>query len=172
MKRRRRLVAELGVAVFVIASTVAALFITREPDRLREAITRIRKLPAVDEASIARELGRYAVHGVRLVRRFEIGDHLESDDGEDFGQFKPAQHRFGGNKDLLTPALVTDLRRGEGIVFLEGTRWAVPDATRPLRAQGWCLLFTIPEGQDRFSYVTVGFGGGVPGWKSSELESR
>lgn len=118
---------------------------------LRRAVWRIRAewsrsgpqdLDARARVAFAPSTVRY----FRCVPRLEIGDHLESDDAEEFQKFKPLG-RLGGKRDLLTAEVVALLDRDEGLVgFRNGEAVAVGRAD-DLTAFASCLIFTMPTGR-------------------------
>jgi hypothetical protein len=140
------------------------------PGSVRSGIAKVRAAWLRRQYASFEELVRtsfesVAVSYVRYVTKVEIGDHMESDNSEDYHQFKPGG-RFGGSRDILTREVYQSLDNGEGIVAMEGQeRVLVPKKSDDLLSLGQCLIFTLPEaakapeGKNRWEcYVVVAFG--------------
>jgi hypothetical protein len=132
------------------------------PDALRRGIARVREAwraqPGADLGdAVAAAFDPVPLSYVRHVRKVEVGDHLESDNGEEFAKFKPLT-RLGGKRDLLTPEVHGLLSEGGGVAGVT-TDWVfvAPDADDDLRRYGKTLIFTLPDGPAWSSYVVVGF---------------
>jgi hypothetical protein len=125
--------AALPGAVRAAIGAIRSAWLKREYGNVEEGI---KKAFAAVDVEVT-----YAHYAPKLA----VGDHLESDNGEEFLKFKPLG-RLGGKRDLLTQEVVDALNEGEGIVGLDWERAVVPKRTHDLFGHGKCLVFTLPHG--------------------------
>jgi hypothetical protein len=139
------------------------------PGALRRGIERVREARLNRDDSSVEEMIRKAFEPaeltyVRFVPTVQIGDHLESDNDEEFQKFKPLT-RLGGNRDLITEEVYKGLCEGDGIVGFDGRlTLVVPDKADDLTSLGRTLIFTLPDGTVQADgrpkwekYVVLGF---------------
>ena len=139
------------------------------PGGLRGGIERVRAGYLMRKDADVEELVRESFKPAELtyvhyVPTLEIGDHLESDNDEEFQKFKPLT-RLGGNRDLITEEVYKGLCERDGMVGFNSD-WAlvVPDKEDDLTALGRTLIFTLPDetvkadGKPKWGkYVVIGF---------------
>ncbi|HEX7901467.1 MAG TPA: hypothetical protein VF950_27155 [Planctomycetota bacterium] len=128
------------------------------PGALRRGIQRVRA-GAKSEEMIRKAFAPVELTYVRYVAQLEIGDHLESNNEEEFGKFKPLS-RLGGKRDLITEDVFQALREKDGIVgFDEDWTLVVPAPADDLTTFGRTLIFTLPDdGTPSWkTYVVIGF---------------
>ncbi len=138
------------------------------PGALRRGIQLVRdvrvKNPERIEQTIRAAFAPVQLTYVRYVPVLDIGDHLESNNDEEFGKFKPLT-RLGGKRDLLTEEVVQGLQTRDGVAGCNG-EWdfVVPGPADDLTTLGRTLIFTLPDGTLRAdgtphwtSYVVIGF---------------
>ncbi len=130
--------------------------------RVREA--RLKRNDSMVDQTIRKAFEPVELTYVRYVSNVEIGDHLESDNDEEFQKFKPLT-RLGGNVDLITEEVYRGLCERDGIVGFDGNRaLVVPDPADDLTSLGRTLIFTLPDGTVKAdgkpnwdNYVVIGF---------------
>jgi hypothetical protein len=106
---------------------------------------------------------------VRYVPKKEMGDHLETDDGDPIGGFRPIDSR-GGNRDRLTREVAKALDGNPGVVFLMEDenglgarrgrffRGSSLPREKPIAIgdSGRVFLFTLPDKKEWSAYMVVG----------------
>lgn len=140
----------------LLAATLDVDLVWVAVDEIR---SRWKKRDFVDLAVVAREaFAPYEVTYFHYASSFEIGDHLETADNEEFKQFK-GFGRLGGKKDILTSEVAKALSDGEGVAWLDNERDPANNLIllkRGLRSpRGECLIFTLPEEGTWTSYILV-----------------
>ncbi len=139
-----------------------------ETGLVRRAVREVRERWTGKAPEVVEEMARGAFRPWRLkyvcfVPRLVIGDHLESDNDEEFQKFKPGT-RLGGKRDLLTREVVEVLDANGGLAYIDLDRPLAPPAG-DLPCLGYCLIFTLPGETGWTSYVVVGFDPATPGWR-------